>query len=152
MAHDNPFAPLAITALRVALGAMFIAHSLWLKLFVFTLSGTAEFFISLGLPGWSAYAVFGAEAVGGIMLVLGIQARWAALALTPVLAGATWAHSGNGWMFGYENGGWEYPLYLTLLAIAQVLLGDGRYVWARSSTLPGIGAVSSYRLRQTKGI
>jgi len=136
MAHDNPFAPLAITALRVALGAMFIAHSLWLKLFVFTLSGTAEFFISLGLPGWSAYAVFGAEAVGGIMLVLGIQARWAALALTPVLAGATWAHSGNGWMFGYENGGWEYPAYLSLLALVQGALGDGRYALVPSSALP----------------
>ena len=113
--------------LRVALGLMFIAHSWLLKLFVFTLPGTAKFFGSIGLPEWLAYVVFAAEAIGGILLVLGVQARWVALSLAPILAGATWAHWGNGWMFGFTNGGWEYPLYLTLLAIAQFMLGDGKY-------------------------
>ncbi len=127
MTVDPRTAPIAVALMRVALGAMFIAHSLYLKLFIFTLPGTAAFFQSIGLPGPFAYVIFAAEAVGGIMLVLGIQARWVALALAPVLAGATWAHWGNGWMFGYENGGWEYPLYLTLLALCQFLLGDGRY-------------------------
>jgi putative oxidoreductase len=115
----------ATLLLRVTLGLMFIAHSWLLKLFIFTLPGTAKFFGSIGLPEWLAYSVFAAEAVGGIMLVLGIQARWVALALAPILAGATWAHWGNGWMFGYANGGWEYPLYLTLLAVVQFMLGDG---------------------------
>ena len=72
---------------------------------------------------------------GGILLVLGVQARWVALALVPILAGATWAHWGNGWMFGFPNGGWEYPLYLTLLAIAQFMLGDGAYALVRSKSL-----------------
>ena len=127
---------LAALLLRMALGAMFLAHSLLLKLFVFTLPGTAQFFTTLGLPGWTAYLVFVLEAVGGIMLVLGIQVRWVALALLPILAGATWAHAGNGWMFGYTNGGWEYPLYLTLLAYVQVLLGDGSYAMSPSKPLP----------------
>ncbi|MBL0901124.1 MAG: DoxX family protein [Reyranella sp.] len=129
----------AIFLLRVALGTMFIAHSLLLKLFVFTLPGTATFFASIGLPGWFAYLVFAAEAIGGIMLVLGIQARWAALALAPILAGATWAHSGNGWMFGYANGGWEYPLYLTLLAVVQFMLGDGAYALMPSKPIASTG-------------
>src|SRR5688572_33066782 len=73
---------LAVFLLRVALGLMFLAHSVVLKLLVFTLPGTAAFFGSIGLPPWSAYLVFMMEAVGGIMLVLGIQARWTALALT----------------------------------------------------------------------
>ena len=133
----------ATLLLRVALGVMFIAHSLWLKVFVFTLPGTAIFFESLGLAPWLAYLVFVMEVGGGILLILGIHARWVALALAPVLAGATWAHWGNGWMFGYENGGWEYPLYLTLLAIVQFLLGDGAYALKRSasiawSTEPGV--------------
>jgi len=127
MTVDAKLAPYAVTLLRVALGIMFVAHSLWLKLFVFTLPGTAGFFESLGLPGWFAYAVFTAEAAGGVLLILGVQARWVALALAPILAGATWAHWGNGWMFGYENGGWEYPAYLTLLAAAQFMLGDGKF-------------------------
>ena len=75
--------------LRLALGAMFVAHSVILKLFVFTLPGTAQFFQTLGLPGWFAYATFAAEAVGGVLLILGVQARWIALALLPVLLGAT---------------------------------------------------------------
>ena len=121
--------------LRIALGFMFIAHSWLLKLMIFTLPGTAKFFGSIGLPPWFAYLVFTAEAIGGILLVLGVQARWVALALAPILAGATWAHWGNGWMFGYTNGGWEYPLYLTLLAVAQFMLGDGAYALVRSTPL-----------------
>jgi putative oxidoreductase len=130
----------AVFLLRVALGLMFIAHSWLLKLFVFTLPGTAGFFASIGLPEWFAYVVFAAEAIGGILLVLGIQARWVALALVPILAGATWAHWGNGWMFGYANGGWEYPLYLTLLAVAQFMLGDGNHALVRSAPLPASDA------------
>ena len=128
----------AALLLRVALGAMFLAHSVILKLFVFTLPGTAGFFQSLGLPGWTAYATFAAEAVGGVLLILGVQARWVALALLPVLVGATWAHAGNGWMFGYPNGGWEYPLYLSLLGLVQVLLGDGAFALSPSRPLPAL--------------
>jgi putative oxidoreductase len=126
----------AIFLLRVVLGIMFIAHGVILKLMVFTLPGTAQFFQSLGLPGGLAYLVFAAEAIGGIMLVLGIQARWVALALTPVLLGAAWVHSGNGWVFSNANGGWEYPAYLAVLTIAQFMLGDGRFALVKSSRLP----------------
>jgi putative oxidoreductase len=118
--------------LRVALGIMFLAHSLLLKLFVFTLPGTARFFDSIGLPGWLAYVICAAEAVAGVLLVLGVQTRWVALATVPILAGAVWAHSGNGWMFANANGGWEYPAYLTLLAFVQALLGDGRFALSPS--------------------
>lgn len=135
MTPQNRLTETATFLLRVALGLMFIAHSWLLKLLVFTLPGTARFFGSLGLPEWSAYAVFAVEAIGGVLLVLGIQARWVALALAPVLAGATWAHAGNGWMFGYPNGGWEYPLYLTLLAVVQFMLGDGAHALVRSRPL-----------------
>lgn len=124
--------------LRVALGIMFLAHSLILKLYIFTLPGTAQFFMVLGLPGWFAYVVFWAEVPAGIALVLGYKARWVALATVPILAGATWAHLGNGWMFGYPNGGWEYPAYLTLLAVVQGLIGDGAYAISRSGPLSDI--------------
>ena len=58
-------ADLGAALLRVSLGAMFLAHSLVLKLLVFGLPGTAAYFGSIGLPPWTAYAVFAAEAVGG---------------------------------------------------------------------------------------
>jgi putative oxidoreductase len=96
-------------------------------LMTLTLAGTADFFVSIGLPRWLAYATFAAEAIGGVLLILGIKTRWVALALAPILLGATWAHVGNGWLFAAPGGGWEYPLYLFVLAIAQAMLGDGAY-------------------------
>jgi putative oxidoreductase len=128
-----------VLLLRVALGVMFLAHSIVYMLLTLTLPETAKFFVSIGLPAWLAYATFLAEALGGILLILGIQTRWVALALSPILIGATWAHAGNGWLFASENGGWEYPLYLFVLCIAQAMLGDGAYALA-PSRLPDGGA------------
>jgi len=123
---DSPSGQAAVFLLRVSLGVMFLAHSVILKLFTFGLAGTAAFFVGIGLPGALAYVTFAAEVVGGAMLILGVQARWVALALSPILLGAIfWVHAKNGWMFGNPNGGWEYPLYLFVLCAAQVLLGDG---------------------------
>ena len=113
--------------LRVSLGVMFLAHSIVLKWAMFGLPGTAQFFTSLGLPGWTAYAVFAAEAVGGAALVLGVWGRAVALALIPLLLGALWVHSGNGWVFSAANGGWEYPLFLIVASVTVALLGDGAY-------------------------
>lgn len=124
---DVRTAPYAATVLRVTLGVMYIAHSLILKHFMYTLPGTAQFFESIGLPAALAYATFWAELVGGVLLVAGIGSRWVALALVPVLAGATWVHIGNGWVFSNENGGWEYPVFLIAASFVQALLGDGRY-------------------------
>ena len=56
-----------------------------------------------------------------------IRSRWVALALIPVLAGATWVHSGNGWVFTAPNGGWEYSVFLIAMSLVLALLGDGRY-------------------------
>jgi putative oxidoreductase len=39
-------------------------------------------------------------------------------------------------MFGSPNGGWEYPLYLSLLAGAQAMLGDGAFAVAPSRSRP----------------
>jgi putative oxidoreductase len=126
---DQRTAPYAALVLRIALGAMFIAHAL-LKYYVFTLPGTAQFFQSLGLPAALAYLTFWAELVGGIAILAGLFSRWVAAALLPVLLGAAWAHAGNGWLFTAPNGGWEYPAFLAAAALAQALLGDGRYALA----------------------
>jgi len=126
---DSRTAPYAALVLRVALGVMFMAHAL-LKYYVFTLPGTAQFFQSLGLPGSLAYATFFAELVGGALILAGVYSRWVAAALIPILLGATWAHSGNGWVFTAQNGGWEYPAFLAIAAAVQVLLGDGKYALA----------------------
>jgi putative oxidoreductase len=124
----------AIT-LRVSLGLMFLAHSVILKYFTFTLAGTAQYFASIGLPSGLAYLVFAMEAVGGILLVLGIQTRWVALSLVPVLTGAMWVHIGNGWVFNATNGGWEYPLFLIVIAVVVALQAPAVAPWREHSGL-----------------
>ena len=112
--------------LRVSLGVMFIAHAL-LKYFVFTLPGTVQFFASLGLPPAAAYLTFVAELVGGVLLILGVYARYVSIALVPILIGAAWAHFGNGWVFSAPNGGWEYPVFWAVALVVQFLIGDGAH-------------------------
>lgn len=118
-------APYGVLLLRVTLGAMYLAHSVVLKGITYGLAGTAKFFESIGLPGPLAYVVFAMEAIGGVLLLLGVKTRWVAAALLPVLAGATWKHAGNGWVFSAPNGGWEYPFFLAIASVVLILL-DGR--------------------------
>lgn len=121
----------AIAVQRIALGVIFLAHGLYLKGFVFGLDGTAQFFVSVGLPGLLAYLVFALETVAGSALILGVATRLAALVLIPVALGAAWVHLGNGWVFSNTGGGWEYPLFLALATAVQAVLGAG--AWALSA-------------------
>lgn len=123
---DQRTAPYAAALLRVTLGVMFIAHGL-LKVFVFTLPGTAQFFESVGFPAWTAYPVVAAELAGGVLLVLGVYSRIVAAAMVPILLGAASVHFGNGWVFSSAKGGWEYPIFLVVTAVVVALLGDGAF-------------------------
>ncbi len=123
---------LGAAVLRMSLGAMYLAHGVILKFLTFGLAGTAGFFSSIGLPGWLGYVTAFAEAIGGALLVLGIQTRLVALALTPTLLGAIiWVHAGNGWVFSGKGGGWEYPLFLIVVSAVVALLGGGSYTLGR---------------------
>lgn len=129
-----------ITLLRVSLGIMWIAHAL-LKWFVFTLPGTAQFFASVGYPGFLAYPVFAAELIGGTALVLGVYARQVSLVLVPVMLAAAWVQVPNGWLFTSKGGGWEYPVFLAVASLALWLIGDGALSLRRSSRgVPGAAA------------
>lgn len=134
---------IAALLLRGALGAMFIAHAL-LKYFVFTPAGTVQFFEALGLPGPLAYATIAAELVGGVLLIAGVYTRTVAFALLPILLGAAWAHSGNGWLFTSPNGGWEYPAFLAVAGAVVGLLGGGRFALA----LPVRSHRAAFRLQR----
>ncbi len=120
-----------VALLRISLGVMWIAHAL-LKLFVFTLDGTAAWFDSVGLPPLLTYPVFAAELLGGLALVAGVYARQVSLALTPVMLAAAAVHAGNGWVHTSPNGGWEYPVFLSVASLALWLMGDGALAAVRS--------------------
>ena len=127
----------AALILRVFSGALFIAHGL-MKVFVLTIPGTVGYFESLGLPGALAYLTILAEVGGGLALILGIATRTVSLVLIPVLLGATWAHSANGWIFSSQGGGWEFPLFWAIVQVAIALLGSG--AWALKTSARGHAA------------
>jgi putative oxidoreductase len=124
---DARTAPYAALLLRVGLGVLALAHGL-LKVVVFGMPGTVDFFVSLGLPAFMAYAVVALELAGGTALVLGWQTRWAALAMVPLLLGTiVTVHGTKGWLFDNPGGGWEFPAFWAAALVVQALLGDGAW-------------------------
>jgi putative oxidoreductase len=125
---DTRTAPYAVFLLRLALGALFIAHAA-LKIFVFTPAGTAQFFGSVGLPPGLAYLTIVWELAGAVALILGVWPRLAAVALVPVLLGAiATVHGPAGFFFTNPNGGWEFPALWIVVLLAVALVGDGAFV------------------------
>lgn len=117
----------AALILRVTMGAFFLVHA-WLKIAVFTPAGTAQFFESIGFPGFLAYGVIAAELLGGIALLLGLWTRWVALALVPILLGSIYApHGAAGFIFSNQGGGWEFPFFWAVALVVQALLGSGSF-------------------------
>jgi len=123
-AHSN--SDYAAFALRVLSGGLFIAHGL-MKVFIFTIPGTVGYFESLGLPAAVAYLTMLAEIGGGAALVLGLGVRPVSVALIAVLLGATWVHSGNGWVFSGTGGGWEFPAFWAATQAVIAVLGRGAF-------------------------
>ena len=119
---------------------MYLTHSVILKVLTYGVTGTAQYFVSIGLPASFAWLTIFAEAIGGALLILGIRTRAVSLALIPILVGATWAHSGNGWVFSNTNGGWEYPVFLIVVSVVVALLERGEW---RPRLLAGAPATAS---------
>ena len=115
----------AALLLRVSLALMFFAHA-YLKIVVFTPAGAAKYFESLGLPGFVAYLTMAAEVGGGLLLLLGIETRWVALLLVPLILGTiVLVHGKNGWLFTNKDGGWEFPAFWIVGLVVLAMLGDG---------------------------
>jgi putative oxidoreductase len=78
---------------------------------------------SLGLPGWLAYVSAAAEFLGGILVILGLLTRCAALAITiDLVVAIVKVHWHNGLL---GNGGYQFPLALAAIAFALIFLGAG---------------------------
>jgi putative oxidoreductase len=137
---DQRFAPYAATLLRLALGAMWLSHAM-LKVFVFTIPGFESFLASQGMPTFVALPVVLLEIAGGVLILTGFHGRLASLLLLPILAGATVAHIGNGWVFSNAHGGWEYPAFLIAMSLVHAMLGDGAFA------LKAPARAESYRLK-----
>ena len=118
---------IGVGLIRIHFGVILLAHG-WLKVSVFTVDGTVNYFASIGLPAVIAYLVIFGELVGGLALILGIQTRLVSLFTVPIVLGAAIMHSGNGWLHSASGGGWEYAASLTVIAVAITLMGSGNFL------------------------
>lgn len=119
--------PYAALLLRLAMGAMFLAHGLLLKVMTFGLAGTMGYFGSIGFPPVLGAVVAIAEVAAGVALIAGVQVRLVSLLAVPILLGATWQHAGAGWVFTAAGGGWEFPAFWTIALLVQAGLGAGAH-------------------------
>lgn len=113
------------TVLRLILGVVYIMHA-YLALVVFGPSGMIAYQVKNGIPfpEIATWYLIVAHGLGGIFLVLGIFARWAALANVPVMLGAiSFVHLRNGF-FAHQNG-YEYVLVLLVASLAVAMIGGG---------------------------
>lgn len=117
----------AQTLLRVTYGLILLAHGFLLKVQTFTVAGFVGYMESKGFPAVVAYLVLFGEILGGLALVAGVLTRLVAWLSLPIMLGATAVHLGNGWLFSAENGGWEFPAVLVVMAVVIGLQGGGRF-------------------------
>ncbi len=129
---------LGATVLRVMLGVVFIAHGYYVY-DVMTSDGLSAMINKrLGLPvgDFATTYVLVAHFVGGVMLILGIFTRWAAMANLPILMAALL-------LFHFDQGfflrgvitdiargkaavaGYEYAMFILAATLAQCFLGTG---------------------------
>jgi putative oxidoreductase len=127
-ALDQRTAPYAALLLRVALGALFIAHLYWK--FALLNGGLPHWWAGLlgaGYPWFVPYYVISAEFVGALCLIPGLYARWAALYALPMMIGAAWFWVGRKGFY-FTGAGAELPLLWAAALVILALLGDG--AWA----------------------
>lgn len=122
--------PLAEPLIRITAGLLLVPHGAQ-KLFGwfggYGIEATGQFFASkLGLPPALAVVTGVIEFFGGLMLALGLATRLvAALVVGMMTVAVLQVHLGAG--FFWTSGGFEYPLFWGIVALAYVLRGGGRY-------------------------
>ena len=114
---------MGITLVRLMVGVVFVVHGSQ-KWFVWHPAGTVAGFAHLGFPPAAAYTAMTAELLCGVLLVLGLFTRLAAIPIVITMAVAILkVHFANG--FFVTNLGYEYALTLGIAALALVLAGPG---------------------------
>jgi putative oxidoreductase len=113
--------PLGLLVLRLVLGAIMVGHG-YSKVFG-GLHKHVEFVASLGMPGWLAYLSTAAEFIGGVLLILGLFTRVAAIAVCiDMVVAILKVHLHNGLL---GQNGYQFPLALAAIAFALVFSGAG---------------------------
>ena len=117
--------PYSWPLVRATAGLMLVPHG-YMKLFGGGLEGTAGFMAKVGLEPAYPLALYIAllELVGGMMLALGLFTRVIAAQVIGFMAvAAIHVHGPNGFL--WIKGGFEYPVFWGLVALAIAVRGGG---------------------------
>ncbi len=126
----DALAPFAEPLIRITAGLFLVPHGAQ-KLFGwfggYGVEATGQFFASkLGLPASLALLAGLIEFFGGLMLAAGLATRVVAALVVGLMAVAVMqVHLGAG--FFWTSGGYEYPLFWGIVALAFAIRGGGRF-------------------------
>jgi putative oxidoreductase len=116
--------PLALLLMRLALGAIMVAHG-YHKVFG-GLHHFAQTVAGMGIPAWLGYVSAFTELLGGLLLLVGFFTRPAAFAVCIDLTVAiSKVHLHNGLIGSPDHPGFEFPLAAATLAFALIFFGAG---------------------------
>ena len=117
---------LALLVLRVAFGAIMLAHGLQ-KTFVFGIAGVTQGFTQTGVPAAAFMGPFISllEIVAPLAIIFGLLTRLAAFGLVCDMLGAILlVHFKNGF---FNPTGFEFPLSLLVAYVVFMITGAGQY-------------------------
>lgn len=132
-------AGLGIALLRVVVGVIFVMHG-YLALAVLGPAAIGRYTTAMGYPAFLAaplaWYLIAAHLGGGILLVVGLWTRWAALLQVPIMASAVFLyHLPQGFFLtgivvdpargAAIAGGYEYTLLLLAATVTLLLTGGG---------------------------
>jgi putative oxidoreductase len=118
--------PLGALVMRLALGVIMTAHGYMKIIPKGALYNFTQFVAHLGLPAWLGYVAAFTEFFGGILLVLGLITRIAALATAIDMGVAVLkVHLHNGLTGRGVQQGFEFPLALLAISLMLVFTGPG---------------------------
>ncbi|OZB99135.1 oxidoreductase [Paenibacillus sp. XY044] len=110
------------TLIRVVLGIIFLAHGI--SKFQMGLGNVEQWFSSIGLPGFMAYAAAIIEVAGGILLIIGLLTRIVSAVFLIMMVVAIVTVKLSGGLLGTDGAaGYEVELSLFLLSSYLVVYG-----------------------------
>jgi len=116
----NNLRPLSLLILRIVLGIIFLFHG-YPKL-AHSGAGMPSAFLEHGLPAYFVYVAGIIETFGGLLLLLGLFARGAALLLAIEMCVAIWKFHSHSYLTVHE---YEFPLSLAAACFVLATVGAG---------------------------
>ena len=126
----SPYHAQTYAAMRIVVGFLFLWHGSQ-KLFGFPAA------MPEGVPDFIIYVAGPIELIGGLLVMIGLQTRWAAFICSGTMAGAYWMGHGTKAVLPFSNGGELAALYCFVFFF---IAAQGSGIWSVDGSRTGGGA------------